>query len=228
MRRATLVTVAPDGRPRPVPCCFALGVEDCRVVIDTPIDAKPKASHDPMALARVRDIRRDARVSLLVDHWDEDWARLAWLRVEGRRPPAAALGRARRDRACRGGAGAPDALPPIRGAAPWKKLPIIRIAPGRVTGWAAAAADGHDGGSLTRVPDAVRARSAPTLATAEATTNSSMAATSRTPPTATPTAPQRVPTTTRATNPACSGAVPVEPGTIRQRHRSTDGRMTGA
>jgi PPOX class probable F420-dependent enzyme len=38
---------------------------------------------DPRDLARVRDIRRRPRVSVLVDHWDEDWGRLAWLRLDG-------------------------------------------------------------------------------------------------------------------------------------------------
>ncbi len=138
-RRATLATIAPDGRPRPVPCCFALGVEDGHVVIDTPIDAKPKASADPMALARVRDIRRDARVSLLVDHWDEDWARLAWLRVEGE--ARLLLPWAERDAASH--AAAVRALRtryPQYAGQRLDGLPIIRIAPGRVTGWAAVAA----------------------------------------------------------------------------------------
>ncbi len=49
----------------------------------TPLDEKPKRGDEPLALARVRDIRADPRVSVLVDRWDEDWTRLAWLRVEG-------------------------------------------------------------------------------------------------------------------------------------------------
>ena len=49
-----------------------------------PIDDKPKLSTDAASLARVRDIAADDRVSILADRWDEDWTRLAWLRVEGR------------------------------------------------------------------------------------------------------------------------------------------------
>jgi PPOX class probable F420-dependent enzyme len=79
-RRATLGTIDPDGRPRLVPICFVL-VED---VLWTPLDEKPKAVADPHALARVRDIGRDARVTLLVDRWSEDWSELGWLRLEGR------------------------------------------------------------------------------------------------------------------------------------------------
>ena len=81
-RRAVLATIAPDGHPRLVPICFIVAGEP--PVLYTPIDDKPKRSDDPFALARVRDIQADPRVTLLVDRWDEDWTRLAWLRTEGR------------------------------------------------------------------------------------------------------------------------------------------------
>jgi PPOX class probable F420-dependent enzyme len=77
-RTATLGTIATDGRPRLVPICFVL-VGDA---LYTPIDEKPKTPH-PRALARIRDIERRADVTVLVDRWDEDWDRLAWLRCEG-------------------------------------------------------------------------------------------------------------------------------------------------
>ena len=80
-RRAVLATIAPDGRPRLVPVCFV--VDSARPVIYSPIDDKPKRGDDPMSLARVRDIGVDPRVTLLVDRWDEDWTRLAWLRGTG-------------------------------------------------------------------------------------------------------------------------------------------------
>ena len=81
-RRVVLVTIASDGRPRPVPICFVLAPD--APVLFTPLDDKPKRTDDPLALARVRDIRADPRVALLADRWDEDWTRLAWLRAEGR------------------------------------------------------------------------------------------------------------------------------------------------
>lgn len=81
-RRAVLATIAPDGRPRLVPVCFV--VDPDRPVLHIPLDHKPKRSTDPTALARVRDIAADPRVTLLADRWDEDWTRLAWLRLEGR------------------------------------------------------------------------------------------------------------------------------------------------
>ena len=82
-RRATLATIGPDGRPRLVPCCFALLDSDDGPVLVTPIDEKVKQGSDPLSLARVQDIERDARVTLLVDRWDEDWDHLAWLRLHG-------------------------------------------------------------------------------------------------------------------------------------------------
>jgi coenzyme F420-0:L-glutamate ligase/coenzyme F420-1:gamma-L-glutamate ligase len=81
-RRAVLGTIAPDGQPRLVPICFVLVGES--PILYTPIDDKPKRNDDPLALARVRDIQADPRVTVLLDRWDEDWTRLAWLRVEGR------------------------------------------------------------------------------------------------------------------------------------------------
>ena len=81
VRRAVLTTIAPDGRPRPVPICFVL--DPRRPVLYTPLDDKPKSTEDPKRLARVTDILADPRVVVLVDRWDEDWNRLAWVRILG-------------------------------------------------------------------------------------------------------------------------------------------------
>jgi PPOX class probable F420-dependent enzyme len=81
-RRAVLGTITPDGRPRLVPICFV--VDGDRPLLYTPIDDKPKRDDDPLALARVRDILADPRLTVLVDRWDEDWTRLAWVRGAGR------------------------------------------------------------------------------------------------------------------------------------------------
>jgi PPOX class probable F420-dependent enzyme len=80
-RTATLATIAPDGVPRLVPCCFVLDPD--RPVVHTPIDEKPKATSEPGDLARVRDILARPTVSILVDRWDEAWERLGWLRGVG-------------------------------------------------------------------------------------------------------------------------------------------------
>jgi len=80
-RRAVLGTIARDGRPRLVPICFV--VDPTRPVLYTPLDDKPKSIADPARLARVRDVLADPRVTLVADRWDEDWARLAWVRCHG-------------------------------------------------------------------------------------------------------------------------------------------------
>jgi PPOX class probable F420-dependent enzyme len=84
-RRAIIATIDPDGRPRPIPICFIVDAADpAHVRLLTPLDDKPKAVGDKRDLARVRDIRARPEVSVLVEHWDEDWSRLGWLRLNGR------------------------------------------------------------------------------------------------------------------------------------------------
>lgn len=80
-RRATLTTLAPDGRPRLVPICYVLEPESA--VVWTPLDEKPKAVDDVRRLARVRDIVDRPDVVVLVDRWSEDWSELGWLRLDG-------------------------------------------------------------------------------------------------------------------------------------------------
>jgi PPOX class probable F420-dependent enzyme len=85
-RRATLATTTKDGRARLVPICYWTADEPDatgRTLIYSPLDEKPKSGSDPHDLARVRDIVARPQVSLLVDHWDEDWSSLRWLRLEG-------------------------------------------------------------------------------------------------------------------------------------------------
>jgi PPOX class probable F420-dependent enzyme len=81
-RRAVLATIAPDGRPRLVPICFAVGGALDAPVVYTPLDEKPKRG-EVRALARVRDIAERPAVTVLFDRWSEDWAELAWVRVAG-------------------------------------------------------------------------------------------------------------------------------------------------
>lgn len=77
-RIAHLATAGPDGRPHVVPLCFAL-VDG---LIYTPLDRKPKRVRVER-LRRVRDLRANPHVCLLVDDYDEDWSRLSWLQVRG-------------------------------------------------------------------------------------------------------------------------------------------------
>jgi PPOX class probable F420-dependent enzyme len=129
-RRATLATIAPEGVPRLVPICFVVHPE--LPLVYSPIDEKPKRSADPVALARVRDLLVDPHVEILVDRWDEDWTRLAWLRGSG----TATLIES----------GHEEHLPAIAGLRAryaqyvdhdLEHRPVIRIAIERVTAWGA-------------------------------------------------------------------------------------------
>lgn len=83
-RTAVLVTLTADGRPRPVPICFVLDdVDGQGAMLFTPLDEKPKRDPDVSRMARVRDIAAHPGVTLLFEHWDEDWTQLAWLRARG-------------------------------------------------------------------------------------------------------------------------------------------------
>src|SRR5438105_15867811 len=75
-RIARLATVDPSGRPHLVPVCFALADE----VIYSAVDQKPKAT---TRLRRLENIRSNPAVELLVDHYEEDWTRLWWVRAPG-------------------------------------------------------------------------------------------------------------------------------------------------
>ncbi|MCQ4119622.1 TIGR03668 family PPOX class F420-dependent oxidoreductase [Rhodococcus tibetensis] len=75
-RVARLATAGPDGAPHVVPLVFAVD-ED---TIYSCVDYKPKRS---TALRRLKNIAANSAVSLLVDHYDDDWNQLWWVRVDG-------------------------------------------------------------------------------------------------------------------------------------------------
>lgn len=83
-RRAVLATIRADGTPRVLPICFVEAERPEGLVLYSPLDEKPKRSDDPRTLARVRDIAERPEVTVLVDRWDEDWRRLAWIQLRGR------------------------------------------------------------------------------------------------------------------------------------------------
>jgi PPOX class probable F420-dependent enzyme len=72
-----LATVGEGDRPHLVPICF--------VVVDgalyTAVDEKPKRSRQ---LKRLENIRSRPAVSVLIDHYAEDWSELWWARLDGR------------------------------------------------------------------------------------------------------------------------------------------------
>jgi PPOX class probable F420-dependent enzyme len=75
-RVARLATVRPDGRPHLVPVTFASAGAGSLV---SAVDHKPKRSTD---LQRLRNIDAHPEVSLLVDHDDDDWTALWWVRID--------------------------------------------------------------------------------------------------------------------------------------------------
>ena len=92
-----LATVTADGRPHVVPCCFVLRGSDLQPsdlqpsesqpsdppfgeTVYSVVDGKPKST---MALKRLDNVRATGGASLVVDHYDDDWAQLWWVRVDG-------------------------------------------------------------------------------------------------------------------------------------------------
>ena len=125
-----LATTGADGAPHVVPVCYALDDEAIYFVAD----AKPKR-RPARALQRLVNLRANPRAALVVDEWDEDWTRLAWVLVRG---PAAiveedglhavALARLR------------ARYPQYRAMSLDDRVahPIVRIAPASVTTWRAS------------------------------------------------------------------------------------------
>ena len=73
---AMLATVGSDTAPHLVPVVFAVHGD----VVYTAVDAKRKST---FRLRRLVNIEGNPRVSMLVDHYDNDWTRLWWVRADG-------------------------------------------------------------------------------------------------------------------------------------------------
>jgi PPOX class probable F420-dependent enzyme len=124
-RVARLATADTEGRPHVVPICFTLHDSD----IVTPLDEKPKHV-DQRDLRRVQDIHANDSVSLVVNHYRDNWATLGWVQVRG---TAHLVGP--------GEAGHAGAIAALREKYDQYKrhqleeLPIIRIAVSHVVSW---------------------------------------------------------------------------------------------
>lgn len=120
-RVARLATVGADGAPHVVPVTFAVDGD----AIVFAVDHKPKRT---VELKRLRNIAANPAVSLLVDHYAEDWSALWWARADGRAEvrapgdPALALLQAKYPQYAR--------QPPAG--------PVVVIAVARWSGWSAA------------------------------------------------------------------------------------------
>ncbi len=71
-----LATLGADGGIFQVPIVFVR----YEGLLWSPVDGKPKSGAE---LARVRNVRVNPDVSLLLDAYDQDWTKLWWLRIEG-------------------------------------------------------------------------------------------------------------------------------------------------
>jgi PPOX class probable F420-dependent enzyme len=73
---ARLATVGANGQPHIVPISFALDDH----ILYFAVDSKPKRTTN---LKRLRNLATNPAVSVLVDHYEDDWRRLWWVRVDG-------------------------------------------------------------------------------------------------------------------------------------------------
>lgn len=73
-----LGTADADGQPHVVPFCYAFD----GTAIFSAIDGKPKRA-GARALKRIRNITENARVCVVIDHYDEDWRKLRHVIIQG-------------------------------------------------------------------------------------------------------------------------------------------------
>ncbi len=122
---ARLATVGADGAPHLVPITFAVHGD----TILTAVDGKPKST---MRLRRLANIATNPNVSVLVDHYDDDWQTLWWARADGvARLVDTASERREAVRLLTGRYEQYVATPPPG--------PVVAIDVGRWSGWTAAA-----------------------------------------------------------------------------------------
>jgi PPOX class probable F420-dependent enzyme len=123
-RVAHLATADARAEPHVVPVCFALHASTLYITID----AKPKRAAGA-TLKRVKNILENPAVAVVVDRYDEDWARLGWVMLRG---PAEILA---------AGSEHDDAQALLRSrypqlaAMPIAHLPVIALRIARVTSW---------------------------------------------------------------------------------------------
>ncbi len=125
-----LATAGADGAPHVIPVCYALDDEALYFVADE----KPKR-RPARELLRLRNLRANPRAALVVDDYDEDWTRLAYVLVRG---PARVVEEA---------AAHAGALRLLRARYPqYGRMalddpaahPVVRIQPARIVVWRAA------------------------------------------------------------------------------------------
>ena len=129
-RVARLATTSVDRQPAVIPICYVFDGER----IYTPIDEKPK-SVDAGSLKRVRNIRANPNVALVVDDYSEDWNELVYVLISGTAEIISAADHASEH---------PRAVEMLRAkyrqyrSMKLEERPIIKITPARIRRWAPA------------------------------------------------------------------------------------------
>ena len=77
-RVGRLATVDATGLPHVIPVCFVCAENNIYITVDE----KPKTVA-PKTLKRLRNIAENTNVAMVVDEYDEDWSRLAWVLFRG-------------------------------------------------------------------------------------------------------------------------------------------------
>lgn len=77
-RIAHLATVSGAGEPHNIPLCYWFDGARFYFVIDE----KPKRNSGT-AIKRMKNIAENPRVALVIDHYEEDWSRLAYVLIGG-------------------------------------------------------------------------------------------------------------------------------------------------
>jgi PPOX class probable F420-dependent enzyme len=78
-RSAHLATADKVGQPHVIPICFAFDGKR----FFSPIDEKPKRTA-PAKLKRLINIAENPNVALVLDHYEEDWRKLAYVLISGK------------------------------------------------------------------------------------------------------------------------------------------------
>ena len=73
---ARLATADAQGRPHLVPVTFVVDGD----TIFTTVDQKPKST---TKLKRLRNVAENPQVTMLADHYSDDWDTLWWVRADG-------------------------------------------------------------------------------------------------------------------------------------------------
>src|SRR5712692_9179850 len=126
-----LATADRSAVPHVVPVCFAIADDSLYITIDEKPKRQPGA-----ALKRLRNIAENPAVAVVVDRYDEDWARLGWVMLRGH-AEILSEGTEHRD-----AQGLLRSRYPQLGAMEIAKYPVIAVRIERTTSWGNLSVDG--------------------------------------------------------------------------------------